>query len=224
MGTPAKDFTGIVDHLPAAAVLVLDDVSWEQYEQISEQLAERPSIRITYDQGRLEIVSTSTVHERWKVFIELVAAAVCEEFGISMESCGGMTQKRKRDQRGTEADTCFYVANARQIINRDDFDLETGPPPDIVVEVDKANQSFDKFGIYATFGVPEIWRCDVRRKRIEMYELRENSYVIIESSRSLPSLTPEVLLRFIEQRKTHGQIAALKSFRTWLRARTDGTE
>jgi Uma2 family endonuclease len=213
-----------VDYLPPAAVLALDGVSWEEYERILEDLAERPSIRITYDQGRLEIVSTSTLHERWKVFIELLVAATCEEFGIAMESCGGMTQKRKRDRRGAEADTCFYVAKAKEIINREDFDLETGPAPDIVVEVDKANQSLNKFQIYATFGVPEIWRCDVRRKRIEMYELRENTYIKIESSRFLPILTPETLTDFIEQRKTHGQIAALASFRAWLRQRAGRTE
>jgi Uma2 family endonuclease len=218
------DLQDVVWHLPQAAVLVLDDISWEEYEHILEDLAERPSIRTTYDQGRLEIVTTSPAHERWKVFIEILVSALSEEYGIDTESCGGMTQKRKRDQKGTEADTCFYVANAKVIIGRDDFDLDTAPPPDIVVEVDKANQSLNKFPIYATFGVPEIWRCDVRRKRIEMYALRNNSYVRIESSRFFPILTPAVLLNFIEQCKTQGQIATLTSFRVWLRAQIRGTE
>ena len=224
MGRVVTDLLEALDHLPDAAVLVLDGVSWEDYEQILEDLAERPSIRTTYDQGRLEIVTTSAPHERWKVFIELLVGAIAEEYGIAVESCGGMTQKRKRDHKGTEADTCFYVANAEAIIGKDDINLESDPPPDIVVEVDKANQSLHKFRIYAMFRVPEIWRCDIRRNRIEMYKLGDNSYTETDSSRSFPVLTPEVLAKFIEQRKTEGQTAALASFRAWLRAEIRGTD
>jgi Uma2 family endonuclease len=206
-----------VEHLPEAAVLALDGLSWEEYEQISEELAQRPSIRITYDRGRLEVVTTSSPHERWKEFIQDLVSTFCQERAIAMESCGGFTQKRKRDKKATEADTCFYLANAREVIGKDEINLEVDPSPDIVVEVDKANQSKHKFPIYATFGVPEIWRCDLRRKRIEMYELRDNAYVEIEASRFLPRLSPAVLLEFLAKSNSEGQIAALNAFRAWVR-------
>ena len=92
------------------------------------------------------------------------------------------------------------------------------PPPDIVVEVDKTNQSLRKFPIYATFGVPEIWRYDGKRKRAEIYELRGESYVEIPTSRFFPMLASSVLADFLEQSNTQGQTAALSAFRRWLRA------
>ena len=86
------------------------------------------------------------------------------------------------------------------------------------MEVDKANQSRNKFSIYATFGVPEIWRCDVKRNRVQIYELRgDKSYAEITSSRSFPILTAAVLARFLEQSQTLGQMAALAAFRQWLK-------
>ena len=93
------------------------------------------------------------------------------------------------------------------------------PPPDLAVEIDITNESFSKFSIYATFGVPEIWHYIDKRKTVVMYELRDNAYVEIEASRSFPVLTPQILARFIEQSHTDGQKKALGAFRRWLRSR-----
>ena len=84
-------------------------------------------------------------------------------------------------------------------------------------EIDKSNQSLNKFPIYAAFRVPEIWRYLVRRKRLEMYELVDNAYVEIQASRFSPILTSATLARFIEQSAKNGQTAAIKAFRRQLR-------
>ena len=63
MRTLHIDLREAVDHLPDAAVLVLDDITWEEYEAISQDFEDSPRVRITYDQGRLEIVTNSTAHE-----------------------------------------------------------------------------------------------------------------------------------------------------------------
>ena len=113
----------------------------------------------------------------------------------------------------------MYVTNAQRVIGKDAIDLSVDPPPDIVVEIDKSNQSLNKLPIYATFGVPEIWRYDGRRKRTEIYELRGNSYVEIPASRFFPILSSGVLADFIERSKRQGQTAALSAFRGWLRSK-----
>jgi len=219
MRTFKTDLKEAIEHLPDASVLVVDGVSWNEYEEFLDSVEEHPRFRTTFDQGRLEVVTTSLVHEKWKEFILRCVCIMCRELNLALESCGGFTQKRKRDKKGTEADTCFYVANAERIIGKDEIDINVDPPPDIVVEVDKANQSRNKFPIYATVGVPEIWRCDIRRKRIEIYELRDNSYRQIPSSTFFPNITGAVLVHFIEQSRTAGQTAALSAFQQWVRAK-----
>ncbi len=56
--------------------------------------------------------------------------------GIELESRGSTTWKRNRIRKGSEPDTCFYVANAPKIIGKRNIDLESDPPPDIIVEID----------------------------------------------------------------------------------------
>lgn len=122
--------------------------------------------------------------------------------------------------RGAEPDACFYVANAERIIGKRKIDLNRGPPPDIAVEIDTTNESLSKFAIYATFMVQEIWRYDVNGNRVLIYELRDQSYVEVSSSRSFSILTGDVIANFIDQSKTQGQRAALVAFQRWIRATT----
>ena len=219
MSTRSADYREAIDHLPAGAILVLQDVPWEAYEQLLEDLSDRPAVRVTYDQGKVEIVSPLRKHEKYKEFVGDLIKALADELDISIESSGSTTWKRKKDAKGIEPDICFHIANAERVIGKDELDLSVDPPPDLAIEIDLTNESFSKFSIYATFGVPEIWHYIDKRKTLVMYELRDNAYVEIEASRSFPVLTPQILAEFIEQSHTNGQKKALVAFRRWLRPR-----
>ena len=66
MSARSTDYREAVDHLPEGATLVLQDVPWEDYEQLLEDLADRPRVRVSYDQGRLEIMSPLRKHEKYR--------------------------------------------------------------------------------------------------------------------------------------------------------------
>lgn len=219
MSTRATDYREAIDHLPAGAALVLFDVSWEDYEALLEDLADRPGVRVTYDQGSVEIMSPRRRHEKCKELIGHLIALLADELSIDVESSGSTTWKRRRDQRAIEPDLCFHIANAARVIGKDELDLDVDPPPDLAVEIDVTNESLTKFPIYAALGVPELWRCVSKRKSVLMYELAEGEYVEVAASRSFPMLTPTVLADFLEQSETTGRTNALALFRRWLRAR-----
>ena len=216
MSARISEYKEAVDHLPEGGTLVFRNVSWDDYEQLLNELADRPGVRITYDGGKLEIMSPLPEHEKYKRFIERVIDTLSDELDINVEPVGSATWKRK-PQKGAEADTCYYVANADRIIGKRDIDLKIDPPPDLVVEVDSTNESLRKFSIYSVLRVPEIWRYDVKHGRFHMYELQGTAYVEIPSSRSFPILTGETIAAFIDQTKTQGQKAALAAFRQWLK-------
>ena len=130
---------------------------------------------------------------------------------IKVQNYGAATWKRQSLDRGVEPDCCYYVAHASQVIGKRKFDLETDPPPDIVVEIDITNESLEKFSIYAALGVPEIWRYD--SKKIQFYELTGNKYRQVPQTHSFSGLTPAMLTTALEQSKTAGQHAALDAFR-----------
>jgi len=218
MSTRSIDYRDAVDHLPNGASLVFQDVSWEDYEALVEDLWDRPGLRVTYDEGRLEIISPLPEHEEYKEFISRMVYLLSDELDINVEPRGSATWKRKRLRKGTEPDTCFYVAaHADAIVGRRKIDLDVDPPPDIAVEIDSTHESLSKFPVYTALGVPELWLYNCRRTRAFIYELRDQSYVEIPTSRFFPILTGSVLADFIEQSKTQGQRAALSAFRKWIK-------
>jgi Uma2 family endonuclease len=219
MSTSISDYRQAIDYLPPGATLVLRDVSWEDHERLLEELADRPAVRVTYDQGTMEIMSPRPEQEEYKCFIDRIVVALGDYLDLNVEPRGSATWKKKRDAKGTEPDTCYYVANSDRIIGKRDIDLNVDPPPDVAVEIDATSESLSKLPIYSTLRVPEIWRYDVRHNQVQMYELRGNKYVEIQASRSFPILTDKVLADFIGHSKTKGQKAAMAAFRAWLKKR-----
>ena len=51
-------------------------------------------------------------------FILRLAQVLSEELGLVLETRGSATWKRRASRKGTEPDTCFYVANAPRVIGR----------------------------------------------------------------------------------------------------------
>ncbi|HXD32718.1 MAG TPA: Uma2 family endonuclease [Pyrinomonadaceae bacterium] len=214
MATQTVNLLDSIEHMPSGGTLILTDVSWDEYEQLVADLEQWNGIRVTYDQGRLEIMSPSTKHEAAKEIIARMTYMISEEMDVAIEALGSTTYKQKWLQRGLEPDCCFYVQNADKIIGVMDIKLENDPPPDIAVEVDVSHASDTKLKIYAGMNVPEVWLY--KREGMRIYQLVEDRYVLIDASVAFPLLTSEVLTRFVKQGLTDGQTAALKSFREWL--------
>jgi Uma2 family endonuclease len=210
MSTATVDYLDAIAHLPAGATLLLPRVSWEEYEALLSDLTDRPRLRVSYDAGRVEIMSPLPEHEEYKETILRLVQVLSEEAGIRLETRGSATYKQKKLAKGAEPDTSFYVQNAARIIGRRRIDLTVDPPPDLVVEIDTTNESLSKFPIYAALGVLEIWRYDGRAA--QFFQLAGTGYEEIRQSRAFPMLTAGVLTEYIELSKTEGQSAALDAF------------
>jgi Uma2 family endonuclease len=216
MSTQVLNYLDAIAHLPAGGTLILNNVQWDEYEQLLNDLGDGYGVRISYDQGRLEVMSPSSFHEMYKELILSIALLFALEEGLLIESRGSTTFKQRLSGEAAEPDTCFYVKNAARVINRRRLDLTVDPPPDIIVEIDVSHESTQKYAFYASLGVTELWRYD--EQRLHIYQLLEGTYVEISSSLAFPLLTSSALTQFLEQSKTEGQIAALHSFRSWLRS------
>jgi Uma2 family endonuclease len=214
--TRTTDFLEAIAHLPAGATLVLPDVDWESYEGLLDSLSDRPGLRVSYDTGRLEIVSPLPRHEIYKEILACLVRGFAEETDTPLESLGSTTWKRRKLLKGAEPDGCFYVANASRITGKEDLDLNVDPPPDIAIEIDTTRSSLSKFPIYAALGVPEMWRCD--GKTVEIHRLKDGAYVKTEASAFLVGLTGAILTEFLGVGKAQGQTATLKLFRQRIRS------
>ena len=205
-------------HLPPGGTLILNDVSWEEYEQLLEDRGDNAAVRVCYDQGRLKVVSPTSGHEGFGRGISRLGHVLADALNLVVEDFGSTTYKQQWLQQGAEPDTCFHVQNAARIIGVGRIDLAKDPPPDVVVEIDISHDSLEKFAIYAGMGVPEFWRYDGNQAHI--YLLLEREYQEVSASRAFPVLTSEALTIFLAQTKTEGQTAALSTFRKWLQGQT----
>src|SRR5881394_667449 len=84
------------ERLPIGATLIVDQVSWDDYELLVEGFDDRPGLRISYDCGRLEIVSPLRPHARYERFIDKLVTLFCDVFQLKCESFGDATWSRKK--------------------------------------------------------------------------------------------------------------------------------
>ena len=218
MSTQTTNYLDIIERLPASAKLELPDIDWDEYENLLSQMDMLPGHRLSYDRGRLIVVSPNRKHEFYKLFFGRMAQVLAEELKLKVEATGATTLRRKSLGQGIEPDESYYVGNATTVIDHLEFDLSIDPPPDVAIEINITSDSLDKLPIYAALGVPEIWRYDGESMRF--YKLAGENYELIQTSPAFPILTAEDLTRCLKQCKTEGQTAAAAAFRRMLRSRT----
>lgn len=215
VASPSVNFSGIIALLPDGASLRLDDVSWQDYEQLLDELGDSYAARIFYDEGRMEIMAPTSIHEKNKGVLHTLVAVLRDELDVDIESLGSTTFKLEILNKGAEPDDCFYIRNASLIIGKEDLDLQNDPPPDLVLEVDRSSASLNKFPIYAGLGVPEIWR--VYKRTVQIYALEDDAYKESSVSCAFPFLSVEIISEFLAQGIAEGERKAAKAFRVWLR-------
>jgi Uma2 family endonuclease len=206
-----------VEKLPADTTVVMHDQSWEDYEEVLESVGENPGLRISYDEGTLQIMTHSPEHEKYSSLIHDLVRLVSLRLRIKVLTFGSATMKKPRKEKGLEPDDCFYVQTADLIAGKQHIDFTTDPPPDVAVEIDIHHDSLSKFGIYAALGVSEIWRYD--EESLIIYHLEAGQYVEMPSSRALPILSADVLSEFVGRIQREDQYEILLAFEEWLTER-----
>ncbi|MEH2336263.1 Uma2 family endonuclease [Nostoc sp.] len=207
----------LVKSTPAEQRIVLHNVSWETFEALLRDTGEDRGSRFAYDCGVLEIMTPLFEHENPKIQFDRFILVLAEELGIEIISAGSTTLKRRIAKQGIEPDTCYYIQNESAIRGKGKLNLETDPPPDLAIEIDITSSSVNKLGIYSVLGVTELWRYD--GQNLKFYQLVEGQYVECKFSIAFPIVSVNEISRFIEQSKSMGEIALLKSFRTWVRGK-----
>jgi Uma2 family endonuclease len=191
-------------------VMTLTGIKWSTFKAIMSDVGDGRAWRFAYDQGVLEIRMPLTEHEEPKGMIESFIEAFADELYLEIRKLGALTLEREDLTRAIEPDSCFYVQN-ESIVRGKSINLPADPPPDLVIESDRTNSSLNKFTIYASLGVPEIWRY--RNQSLEVYQLVEGNYEQRENSLAFPFLPIAEIPGFIEQSKTIGQRATVRLFR-----------
>jgi Uma2 family endonuclease len=203
-------------------LVILDRVTWETYQRLITEHGERCGTRFTYDEGVLQIRVVSSCHERPNRQLATLVVVFAEEWAIDIEQLGSMTFQREDLQKGFEPDSCFYIAHADAIRNKDKnkdkIELAADPAPDLTIEVDITRGSLNRLPIFAAAGIPEVWRFDGHR--VAIFRLENGKYVEGSNSLSFPSVTGEILTLFLEDSRNLKSTGWLRKVREWARSQS----
>ncbi len=201
-------------HVPPGQRVLLQNVTWQEFETILEELGEHRAARIAYDNGMLEIMAPLPEHEYGKEIIGDLVKALLEELDIEFISLGSTTFKNQAMAQGIEPDQCFYIQNESKVRGKNRLDLTIDPPPDLALEIDVTSRTHPS--IYQALKVPELWRFEQGKLKINL--LQNGFYVESTQSYNFPQLSLiKVIPQYLQQSKTKGRNATLKAFRKWVR-------
>jgi Uma2 family endonuclease len=194
--------------------IVLRGLSWDQYVTISDALPDGSALRTAFDGENFELMTTSFGHERYKKLIGRLIEMLSHELQIEICSGGETTFRRQELERGLEPDQCYWIAHFDAMACKDQWSPEIDPPPDLALEIDVMSSSVDREGIYASLGVPELWRFDGHQVRA--FQLKRRRYQRIQRSVAFPFLRVADLLPFIIEREV-SEMAMIRAFVEWIR-------
>ena len=138
------------------------------------------------------------------------------ERNVRATSLGSLTCRREDLDRGIEPDECYYVTSEPPPAEAQELDLSIHAVPDLAIEVDITHSSLPRQSIYASLGVPEIWRYDGGRLSF-LRRQKDGTYAAIERSDAFPELTVERLEHFLQLALPNQQFDAVIAFRDWAR-------
>ncbi len=142
---------------------------------------------MAYFDGDLEIMTVGWPHETAKGLISSLFNIVAGSLRLNFLGSGGYTFRHYGRRIGFEADLSYYVSNLERMRPRTEVNLDTDPPPDLVVEVDVSRNSRRELPMYAALGIPEVWRYEGGELRI--YWLSKGEYTDVNESPILGGLS-----------------------------------
>lgn len=200
--------------VPPGQTVVLEDISWDEFEAILKDLGESRGSRIAYDQGTLEIMTPFPEQYFNKEYISDFVKVLLEELDIEFCPLGSTTFKNQAMFKGIEPDSCFYIEHETAVRGKDRLNLTVDPPPDLVLEIDITNRFHPE--IYESLSVPELWQYN--QGKLKFLLLVEGKYIESESSSNFPNFPLlEVIPQYLIQCRTEGRNKGMKAFRSWVK-------
>lgn len=196
--------------------IVLNNISWRTYKAILREIGER-HIRLTYDNGDLEIMTPTFAHENVCESIGRLIFFLALETNVRLCSGGSTTLKNSRRKKGLEPDRCFWIKHERQMRGKKKWKARTDPPPDLAVEVDITHSSLNRRAIFGALGVPELWHYDGKKFRVLVLD-PSASYRERSTSVAFPELSLPAFAVFVGKLGSADEVSLIQEFVNWVRA------
>lgn len=168
---------------------------WAGYQKILEVVGER-RIHVTYDRGRLELLSPGKSHESRKTLLGAIIECVMTELKLDFAPGGGMTFQRQDLDRGFEPDECYWISTFAAVHGKSEWESASDPPPDLAIEVEITSSALNRLDLYHTLGVGELWRL-TKQGEVIILQRGANGYINVQNSPRFPFLSARLLTEWM---------------------------
>ncbi len=157
-------------------------LGWKHFKVFLRSRGDAGSGRLTYNEGSLEIMSSSWNHELIKKNLARLIEVWAVEFDVPLNGYGSWLLKHESSKSALEPDECYlFGPRAGRAV------------PDLAVEVRWTTGGIEKLPIYARLGVKEVWVWD--KGHVVPWVLRGAAYVKASRSSLLPALDLKLLAK-----------------------------
>ena len=175
--------------------ILIDGLTWREFK-LTEQLLQRPGIRLSFLDGVLEIQKMpGRPHETLKGRVGALLEIYLESAGIDFTPTESMTLESEGGMVKREADKSYELGRDRDC-------------PDLAIEIVVTSGGIDKLQAYQRLQIPEVWFWE--KQKLSLYALRAEGYIAITQSEALPTLDLELLAHCI---RMDNHVQALREFR-----------
>ncbi len=158
--------------------ILIDAMTWREFKA-TEQLLDRPGVRLSFLDGVLEIRSMpGRIHETIKGRIGALVETYMEFLELDFVPTESLTLESEYGLVKREADKSYELG-----CNSD--------RPDLVIEVVVTSGGIDKLEAYKRLQITEVWFWE--KGRLSLYGLESDGYSELNRSQVLPNLNIEVL-------------------------------
>lgn len=180
LGMPKSGLEELVNPSILKPRILLDGVTWQQYESLIATLSDRPRLRMTY----LEVKIISPKHEILKTLIWGLMEIYALERKIPLLSCCCATYRTEATARGIEPDGSYCIGTSKEM-------------PDLVIEVLMTSSDIDKLEVYKGLNVSEVWFWE---GQFSVYQLQSPSagYQPVRRSTFFPELDLALLATYVQ--------------------------
>jgi Uma2 family endonuclease len=162
--------------LPQQRLILPLSMSWEQFKALDFFLEYTRSVRLSYLDGYVEIMTLSSEHETIKCLLALLLDQFFLEKDISFRPTGSATLQEEAKGSSKEPDLSYYFGEDRR-------QRET---PDLAIEVIFTSGTINKLEYYRRFNVAEVWFGE--DGVFSIYQQNSEGYDRVSRSMLLPDL------------------------------------
>jgi Uma2 family endonuclease len=165
--------------IPEQRLLLPGYYSWSEFETIDAVVGDSRSLRITYLDGCIELMTVGEKHEMLKKVLAILLETYLFSAGVNFIPVGSATRRSKEKDVSFEPDESYYIGEKKD-------------HPDLAIEVNITSGSIDKLKKYQRLQIAEVWFWE--DDTLSLYRLRDEGYVKVDSSELLPDLNITLLI------------------------------